>query len=664
MNKKARKIIAGVVAFAGATSPITTLAYTDANLSTASSNTKSSIARGGVTTGYYETTSAINFRKTASWSGTIISTINKGVTVYVVSESNGWAKIQHNNTTGYVPSEYLKNTSTKEIVTTSVNLRKTASWSGDIIQVIKAGEEVLTQGKSGEFSKVLYNGKSGYIPTQYIKSSTNTANSDSSSGSSTTNIEAMNKTGKVINLTTGDTLNVRSGTNSSTSILGTLSNGATVNITGKDKTTGWYRINFNGKTGFVSDKYIQIVADSNTNIEAMNKTGKVVKLAAGDTLNVRSGTNSNTSLLGTLSNGTTVKITGRDKTTGWYQINFNGKTGYVSDYYIEIVTETSSTTTYKKTTDNLNMRSGPSTSYSVITKIPAGTSVKVISSSNGWDYVEYDGQKGYCSNSYLVATNEVPTVKKITTDNLNFRTGPSTSNSIISTIPKNTVVDVISTSNGWSKIKYNGKEGYVAASYLANYTGESSSSGGGSLPSSKPSYSKRTVVIDPGHGGHDPGAVAFGRNEKDIALSISKKINANLKTLGFKTIMTRSTDVYVTLSERYSIANRNNADLFVSVHLNSSTSSAEGIETLYRNSKTFASDIQTEMINATGARNRGIKQRTDLAVLNGSKMPATLVETGFISNGNESSKLATTSYQDKLATSITKGIAKYTDSNL
>ena len=128
--------------------------------------------------------------------------------------------------------------------------------------------------------------------------------------------------------------------------------------------------------------------------------------------------------------------------------------------------------------------------------------------------------------------------------------------------------------------------------------------------------------------------------------------------------MTRSTDVYVTLSERYSIANRNNADLFVSVHLNSATSSADGIETLYRNSKTFANDIQTEMINATGARNRGIKQRTDLAVLNGSKMPATLVETGFISNGNESSKLATTSYQDKLATSITKGIAKYTDSNL
>jgi N-acetylmuramoyl-L-alanine amidase len=254
----------------------------------------------------------------------------------------------------------------------------------------------------------------------------------------------------------------------------------------------------------------------------------------------------------------------------------------------------------------------------------------------------------------------------VTTTNLNFRTGPSTSNNLISTIPEGTVVEVISTENGWSKIKYNSKEGYVSASYLKDYTGDSSdSSSNTTLPSSKPLYAKTTIVIDPGHGGHDPGAIGFGRNEKDIALSISKKINANLKTLGYKTIMTRSTDVYVTLADRYTIANNNNADMFVSIHLNSaSSSSAKGIETLYKNSKTFANDIQTEMIAATSATNRGLKNRTDLAVLNGTKMAAALVETGFISNSDESAKLATTSYQDTLAASIAKGIAKYTDSNI
>ena len=583
--KKAKNIITGFVALAGAASPITTLAYNTNN--TISSNLENTNAREAVQAGYYTVTEAINFRKTADWSGSKISVISKGTTVYVSSVSNGWAKIQHNGTIGYAPSEYLTKASKIETVTMGVNLRSTASWSGNIIEVINTGETVYSQGTSGEFSKVLYKGKTGYIPTKYIKSTT------SSSTNSSTN------------------------TNNNSS--------------------------------------------SSSTVESMNATGKVVNLKSGDTLNVRSTASSSSSILGTLSNGTTVTITGKDKTTGWYRINYNNKVGYVSNSYIKLVTNTT-TTVYKKTTDNLNMRTGAGTNHSIITTIPKGTSVKVLSSSNGWDYVEYNGKKGYCSSSYLVSTTTASTTKKVTTDNLNMRTGAGTNHSIITTIPKGTTVEVISTSNGWSKVKYNNKEGYVSATYLADPSSGSTSTGGVTLPSAKPSYSKRTVVIDPGHGGHDPGAVAFGRNEKDIALTISKKINANLKTLGFKTVMTRSTDVYVTLSNRYTIANNNNADLFVSVHLNSASASAKGIETLYKNSKTYANYIQNEMISATRATNRGLKYRSDLAVLNGTKMPASLVEVGFISNSTESNQLATTSYQDKLAASIAKGIAKYTDS--
>lgn len=659
--KKTKSILAGVVAFAGATSPITTLAYTNADNSTTYSSNIENLNARGVQTGYYDATTAINFRKTASWSGTVISTISKGTTVYVSSVSNGWAKIEHNNTTGYVPAEYLTAVSKKETVTTSVNLRKTASWSGDIIQVIKAGEAVHTEGTSGEFSKVLYNGKTGYIPTKYITSSTN-----SGSGSSSSSIN--HGTGSK---TVTEAVNLRETASWSGTIIQTIKAGESVTVV---STSGdWTKVTYNNKTGYVPTSYLSNSLNnsnnsnnsSNSGVTAMSATGKVVNLTSGDTLNIRKEANNTSSAsLGKLSAGATVSITGRHKESGWYQINYNGQTGYVSDYYIEIVNQSTSTT-YKKTTANLNMRSGPSTSHSIITEIPSGTSVTVLSSSNGWDYVEYDGQKGYCSSSYLVATNEVPTVKKVTTANLNMRTGAGTNYSIITTIPNNTVVDVISTSNGWSKIKYNGKEGYVSASYLAAYTGNSSNTGGGSLPPSKPSYANKTIVIDPGHGGKDPGAVAFGRNEKDIALNISKKINANLKTLGFKTVMTRTTDVYITLADRYTIANNNNASLFVSVHLNSaSSSSANGIETLYKNSKAFASGIQNELISATGATNRGVKQRTDLAVLNGTKMPASLVEVGFISHSAESAKLDTNSYQDTLANSIAKGIAKYTDSSL
>mgnify|MGYP001582329639 CR=1 FL=1 len=659
MNNKTKNILVGAVAIASASTPITSLAYNNIEETTSidSSNTENLEARGGVQSrlsGNTVATSDINLRETASWSGKVIEVIKKGEPVFVTSTSGDFAKVQHDGKTGYVPANYLQATTNNKTVTESVNLRETASWSGNILHVVKSGESVNLISTSGDFSKVQHNGKTGYIPTKYISG----ANNGGNSGSSTTNNKKVT-----------ESVNLRETASWSGNIIHVIKSGETVNVL---STSGDFsKVQHNGKTGYIPAKYVGEASNgggtvtppaSSVDIEVMNKTGKVVNLSAGDTLNVRSGTNSNTALLGKLSAGSTVKITGRDKITGWFRIDFNGKTGYVGDHYIQIVSEQASVT-YKKTTANLNMRTGPSTSNSIITKIPEGTVVKVISSSNGWDYVEYDGQKGYCSNSYLVATNETPTVKKITTTNVNFRKGPGTNYAIISTISANTVVDILSTSGDWAKVKYNGQEGYIHTDYLKTYTGESTG-GGGSLPSSKPSYSRVKIVVDAGHGGHDAGAVAFGRREKDIALAISKKVNADLKTLGFQTIMTRSTDVYIPLSERYGIANRNNADMFVSIHLNSGPSTAYGIETLYKNSKTFASNIQTEIIKSTGARDRGLKYRSDLAVLNGSKMPASLVETGFISNSSESSSLASGSYQDKLASSISKGIAKYTDNNI
>ena len=581
MSNKTKAILAGAVAFSAAiNAPVVGFAQTT---SRASVSIKQS--------SYAEVTTSVNLRTSASWSGAISNTIKKGEKVFVVSTTTDWSKVQYGEKVGYVATQYLQTPATTTTVTASVKLRKTAAWTTTEIHTIKTGEEVNLLEKGSDFSKVQHNGKIGYVPTQYLKTVTNSRNENTTNtptpaptpNSST--VETMNKSGKVINLVSGDTLNVRKEASSTSTIVTKLNQGTIVTITGKDTKTGWYRITHNGNTGFVSDRYIEVINTSNTTIVG-----------------------------------------------------------------------------YKKTTDNLNMRTGPSTSYSAITKIPAGTTVGVISTSNGWDYVEYNGQKGYCSSSYLVSTTQQPstiTVKKVTTTSVNFRTGPSTSYTSIAKIPEGAVVDVISTSGTWAKVKYNNQEGYVHTDYLKTYTGSSSTTP--TLPPSNSSYSTKTIVIDPGHGGHDPGAVSFGRNEKDIALSISKKINANLKTLGFKTIMTRSTDVYIPLSERYSIANRNNADTFVSIHLNAGASSAAGIETLYKTNQTLASKIQTEIISATNGKDRGLKYRSDLAVLNGTKMPAALVETGFISNATESSRLATSSYQDKLAVSIAKGIAKFTD---
>lgn len=172
------------------------------------------------------------------------------------------------------------------------------------------------------------------------------------------------------------------------------------------------------------------------------------------------------------------------------------------------------------------------------------------------------------------------------------------------------------------------------------------------------------IFIDAGHGGKDSGATNGNTFEKDIALKIALKLNNILKLRGFQTQLSRTTDVFVELYERAKKANNFASDIFVSVHLNSAANAdASGIETLVYSydgqNKKLGDDIQNALIAATNAKNRGVKERPDLVVLNSTKMPAVLVEVGFISNTSEKNLLVTDSYQSKIASAIADGISKY-----
>lgn len=189
-------------------------------------------------------------------------------------------------------------------------------------------------------------------------------------------------------------------------------------------------------------------------------------------------------------------------------------------------------------------------------------------------------------------------------------------------------------------------------------------------PNLKPS--DRLIVIDPGHGGTDPGAVSpNGVKEKDVNLQISLKTRNTLKNAGYNVLMTRDGDTYPTLEQRPDLANKNSADIFISIHANSvlNVPSANGIEILYAPSSTgshkeegqqvLAKVILDELIKATGATNRNIKQRPNLAVLRGSNMPAILIEVGFLSNANEEKLITSNDYQNKIAAAIVRGIERY-----
>ena len=186
---------------------------------------------------------------------------------------------------------------------------------------------------------------------------------------------------------------------------------------------------------------------------------------------------------------------------------------------------------------------------------------------------------------------------------------------------------------------------------------------------SQPNRNYYKVFVDAGHGGKDSGAPGYGKNEAEINLEIAKKVEQKLKAKNIQVKMSRETDdVFVELGERARLANNYGADVFVSIHQNSADStSASGIETYYHDKKEMykplASDIQTDIINQTGAKNRGVKS-SNLAVLRESNMPSALVENGFVSNRDEYNKLVNQAYQDKLATGIADGVEKYLKDNV
>lgn len=235
-------------------------------------------------------------------------------------------------------------------------------------------------------------------------------------------------------------------------------------------------------------------------------------------------------------------------------------------------------------------------------------------------------------------------------------------------------------------------------------------SGSGLQVDVPPDRSVQTIVLDPGHGGRDPGAVGrtLRAKEKDINLAVARQLKAMLeRELGVRVLITRDNDEFMSLGARTRFANDNRADLFVSIHTNSSTGRAgNGIETYYlstagtsdsravealennvvelyeeagarqqydalafilsdlsqtehlENSNTLATLVHQNLVAGTRGQDRGVRQ-ANFFVLRGAFMPAILIELGFISNEDEEAKLVNPQYQNRLARTIFEGLKRF-----
>ncbi|MBE5231604.1 MAG: N-acetylmuramoyl-L-alanine amidase [Microcystis aeruginosa PMC 728.11] len=179
--------------------------------------------------------------------------------------------------------------------------------------------------------------------------------------------------------------------------------------------------------------------------------------------------------------------------------------------------------------------------------------------------------------------------------------------------------------------------------------------------------SRFLVVIDPGHGGKDPGAIGIGGlQEKNVILPISLEVTRILQQQGIDVRLTRDSDFFVTLQGRTDLANRIDADLFVSIHANSmgkGRPDVNGLEVYYFGDRRLSDTIHRNIVRSVDLRDRGVR-RARFYVLRTSKMPSTLVEVGFVTGAEDAAKLANANFQRQMAAAIAGGIIEYIQRNL
>ena len=453
-------------------------------------------------TGKVNITTALNVRQAATSNSRIVGSLKGGEKVNIISESNGFYKIEFNNSYGYVYCKYIskygKNENVQAVkqeevkkeakvapkatpvvlaarslnktgivnVSSSLNVRSGASTSSKVIGSLSGNSKVTIVGEEGAFYKIEYKGSHGYVAKEYIKDVTG-SNNNSNQGTTTTpekpsTPETTKKTG-IVNVSSS--LNVRSGASTSSKVIGSLSGNSKVTIVGEEG--AFYKIEYKGSHGYVAKEYIKDITGSNNNSnqgttttpekpstpESTQKTG-IVNVSSS--LNVRSGASTSSKVIGSLSGNSKVTIVGEEG--AFYKIEYKGSHGYVAKEYIKDITGSNNsnqgTTTPEKpstpestqktgivnVSSSLNVRSGASTSSKVIGSLSGNSKVTIVGEEGAFYKIEYKGSHGYVAKEYI---------KDVTGSNNNSNQGTTTPEkpSTPETTQKTGIVNVSSSLN-------------------------------------------------------------------------------------------------------------------------------------------------------------------------------------------------------------------------
>jgi len=405
----------------------------------------------------------------------------------------------------------------------------------------------------------------------------------------------------------------------------------------------WYHVKTaNGKTGWIEKYFVTVPSQRFVVNNTINH------------INIRTSATTSAKVVGQLAPGEKIRYV--DTYHSWHIVEFNGDEYYIASWLTDIEYDASQEIILLY--DTINIRDSASTNGKVITQGNKNDIYKVTGEKNGWLQTKLtDGKTGYVAG-WLTSYNsnyfsEGNQGHRRTTDELNLRTGPSVNNKKITALKKGETVIVIESVDGWSKVvSGKGMVGWVNAYYLKDV-----------YP-----LAGKTILLDPGHGGKDPGAISFsGKFEKHVNLEVANKLKNVLETLGAKVHMTRSNDTYIANKERGKMADRLNVDMFLSIHHNSlNNRDYFGLSTYYNtiNYKSpsqgynLAEAIYLNAITINGVYRDGILDR-NYEVLRETKRPAALIEIGFMSNPQEEMNIHNLSFQNVMVDKIADGIVDY-----
>ncbi|MGH0942033.1 SH3 domain-containing protein [Bacillus mycoides] len=288
-------------------------------------------------------------------------------------------------------------------------------------------------------------------------------------------------------------LHVRAGSSTSHDVISRVYNGQSLNVIGEEN--GWFKINVNGQTGFVSGEFVSKNGATNNNVS----TGGNNKVTA-DVLRVRTAPNTSSSVSGRVYEGQTLNVIGEEN--GWVKINHNGQTGYVSSQFVSGASSNTGSTSNNNNSNNeatvqpasgnytvnvssLRVRTGPSTSHPTLGSVKQGQVVQVVGEVQDWFKINYAGQTAYLSKDYVTKGGSNENVNQgnnqeqnnngtvqtggtyvVNATSLRVRTGPAAYHSVIGGVLNGTTLNVVGSENGWFKVNYQGKTGYVSSEFV------------------------------------------------------------------------------------------------------------------------------------------------------------------------------------------------------